>query len=275
VLLVGATAAVAIACVLVWFGMRQARATRARALNERGRAALERGDRDAARRAFLAAHGADPGYLPACANLGSLAALESSPTWAVTLLDDCAATFPSSDVTHYNLGTALRLTGNGPRAEKELRAALTLAGGGPVRPLALNELALLLIDSRRPADAVRLLEEAGPIPEDTIEGAILEKTLGLACLGAGRAGEAADRLHRALSGPLPPAQRAAALAALGRAREALGDSRGALESYSQALLAGADPATEESIRAGLTRLQPGAKAPFPRGVSAAPSATPQ
>src|SRR6267142_2814743 len=72
VLLLGATGAVAVAAVLLWAGMRQVNLARARALNEQGRAALERGDRDAARKAFLAAHGADPGYLPACANLGSL-----------------------------------------------------------------------------------------------------------------------------------------------------------------------------------------------------------
>ncbi|HYS05159.1 MAG TPA: protein kinase [Candidatus Dormibacteraeota bacterium] len=275
VLLLGATAVVAVAAVLLWAGMRQVNLARARALNEQGRAALERGDRDAARKAFLAAHGADPGYLPACANLGSLAALESNPTWAVTLLDDCAATFPASDVTHYNLGTALRLIGDRPRAEKELRAALTLAGKGAVHPLALNELALLLIESRRPAEAVRLLEGAGSIPHDTVEGAILLKTFGLAWLGSERAGDAAVTLRRALDGPLPEAQRGAALAALGRARELSGDSSGALESYSQALLAGTDGATEETVRAGLSRLQPGTGTSSPHGVSAKPAPTPR
>src|SRR6185295_8988528 len=163
--------------------------------------------------------------------------------------------FPASDVTRYNLGTALRLTGDRPRAEKELRAALALAGRGALRPLVLNELALLLIDSRRAVDAAALLETTDAADEGTVEGAILRKTLGRACLEAGRAGDAAEALRRALGGALPIAQRGEALAALGRARAMLGDDAGALESYSQALLAGVDSATEESVRAGLARLQ--------------------
>ncbi|HKB08271.1 MAG TPA: protein kinase, partial [Candidatus Polarisedimenticolia bacterium] len=263
--MLGGAAAVLLLAVAGWLWLRHAHLERARGLNEHGRAALERGDRNAARAAFLAAHDSDPGYLPACANLGSLAALESNPTWAVTILEDCTARFPASDVTRYNLGTALRLTGDRPRAEKELRAALVLSGKGALRPLVLNELALLLIDAGRPADATALLEAPESATVETLEGAILMKTLGLARLETGRAGEAAEALRRSLGGALPKEQRGEALAALGRACAALGDDAGALESYSQALLAGVDAATEESVRAGLARLQPrSGQAPEPR-----------
>ena len=254
--LLGGAATVLVVGVAGWLWTRHAHLERARGLNEQGRAALERGDRDAARGAFLAAHDSDPGYLPACANLGSLAALESNPTWAVTILEDCTARFPASDVTRYNLGTALRLTGDRPRAEKELRAALALAGRGALRPLVLNELALLLIGEGRPVDAAALLETAEPAAVETLEGAILMKTLGLARLEAGRAADAAEALRSSLGGALPKEQRGEALAALGRARASLGDDAGALESFSQALLAGVDAATEESVRAGLARLRP-------------------
>jgi hypothetical protein len=84
----------------------------------------------------------------------------------------------------------------------------------------------------------------------------LMKTLGLARLEAGRAADAAEALRRSLGGALPKEQRGETLAALGRARASLGDDAGALESFSQALLAGVDAATEESVRAGLARLRP-------------------
>ena len=253
---------VLMASVAIWTWLRYQRGVEARALNEQGRLALERGDRDGARKAFLEAHGVDHGYLPACTNLGYLAALESNPTWALTILDECAATFPGSDVARYNLGTTLRLLGQKDRAEKELRESLALAGAGAIRPLILNDLALLLVEQHRGAEATALLAGEGkgpsktPLPgSDTVEGAILQKTLGLAYLDAGDPAGAAAALRRGLAGPLPAAQRASALASLGRALEAAGDPMGATESYSQALLAGPDPGTEKSAQDGLARLQ--------------------
>ena len=229
---------------------------RAHALNERGRAALERGDRDGARKDFLAAHGADPGYLPACANLGSLAGVESNPTWALTILEECAKTFPGSDAARYNLGTTLRLTGDLPRAERELREALALARGGALKPLVLNELALTMLQAGRPADSAGLLQEsAADYDPATVEGAVLNRTLGRALLAGDRPADAAAALRRAVAGPLPEGQRSETLALFGQALEKSGDPSAAVEAYSQALLLGADAATEESIRAGLRRLQ--------------------
>ncbi len=263
-LALGGVMALLLAAVGGWTWLRYQQGVRARELNEQGLAALERGDRDAARKDFLAAHGAHPGYLPACANLGSLAGFEKNPTWALTILEECAGTFPASAATRYNLGTTLRLTGNRERAEKELREALYLAGTGAMRPLVQNELGLLLIDTGRAADAIALLSaETKGAPGDpgdtvgaaTVEEAMLAKTLGLAYLAAGNAADAATALRRAIAGPLLPEHRGATLAALGRALEQTHHASDATEAYSQALLAGVDPATEEAVRAGLERLQ--------------------
>jgi tetratricopeptide (TPR) repeat protein len=255
-----AQAAIAAAVLLVlagaglWAGLRFRQGAHAHGLNEEGRAALERGDHDGARRAFLAAHSADPAFLPACANLGALAGSESNPAWAVTILEECARTFATSPAVHYDFGTALRNTGRRDAAEHELRKALDLAGDGALRPLALNELAMLLVEAHRGSEAVALLEGA-PHPAAAVEAAILSKTLGLAYLDAGRNADAATALRRGLDGPLPPPQRAAANAALGKALEAQGDAKAAVEAYSQALLSGPDAATEAAAHEGLLRLQ--------------------
>jgi tetratricopeptide (TPR) repeat protein len=239
-----------------WSLVRWRQGVKARTLNEAGRRALEQGNHDDARRAFLEAHGADPSFLPACANLGALALSERNPTWAITILEECASTFPGAAVARYNLGTALHLVGRGGAAERELQHAIALAGTGPVRPLALNELAMAFIEEGRAAQAVTLLEEARPFDARSVEGAILAKTLGLAYGASSRAAESAQALRAALAGPLPPAQQRTALAGLGRALESVGDSAGALEAYSRVLLAeSADDADGAAARAGLARLQ--------------------
>ncbi|HET8947294.1 MAG TPA: protein kinase [Candidatus Polarisedimenticolia bacterium] len=259
-------ASIALFAMLVggWGLLRWRQGVKALRLNEEGRLALEQGNHDGARRAFLEAHGADGAFLPACANLGALALSERNPTWAITILEDCASTFPGSAVTRYNLGAALHLLGRGGEARRELQHAVALAGQGPVRPLALNELAMALVEGGRAAEAVALLEKAGPFPPQSVEGAILSKTLGLAYGAANRAAESAEALRAALQGPLPAAQQRTALAALGRALEATGDAGGALEAYSRVLLAptpdgastgDAADADAAAARAGLARLQ--------------------
>jgi len=248
-----------------WGLLRWRQGVKALRLNEEGRVALEQGNHDGARRAFLEAHGADASFLPACANLGALALSERNPTWAITILEDCASTFPGSAVARYNLGAALHLVGHGGEALRELQHAVALAGTGPVRPLALNELAMSLVEGGRAAEAVTLLEKARPFPAPSVEGAILSKTLGLAYGASSRAAESAEALRTALDGPLPAAQQRTALAALGHALESLGDAAGALEAYSRVLLmpaadgASAGDAAAEAdaaaARAGLARLQ--------------------
>jgi serine/threonine protein kinase len=244
-----------------WGLLRWRQAAKARSLNEAGTLALERGDHDGARRAFLEAHGADPAFLPACANLGALALGESNPTWAITILQECASTFPGAAVARYNLGAALSLTGRAGEAERELRHALALAGSGSIRPLVLNELGMALVEVGRPSEAVSVLEPAGPFRTDQVEGAILSKTLGLAYAAAGRWADSATQLRAALAGPIPPRQQRVALVGLGHALESLGDAPGALEAYSRALLTGAGAGQDENdpvaaaARDGLARLQ--------------------
>jgi serine/threonine protein kinase len=262
-LTIGASLTLFVLLVGGWGVVRWRQGVKARALNEEGTRALEQGDRDGARRAFLEAHGADAGFLPACVNLGALALGESNPTWAMTILQDCASAFPRDAKVRYDLGAALYLTGRNDVAERELRQALGLAGTGPVRPLALNELGMALLESGRAPEALAVLEPAGPFRTDQVEGAILAKTLGLAYAAAGRWPESATQMRAALEGPLPPRQQRAALVGLGAALEAAGDAPGALEAYSRALLvgpeesgdaAGHDPVAA-AARAGLTRLQ--------------------
>jgi Flp pilus assembly protein TadD len=249
-------AATLLALLGTWQSWRVVRVRRARALNEAGSAALERGDRDAARAAFIAAHAADPGYLPACTNLGSLAGLEANPSWAVTILRDCASRFPASDVVRYNLGSALRATGNLAGAEQELRKAVELAGPGVLRAPAVNELALVLLASDRAGEAIELIEVEKPDATASVEGAVLTKTLGIALLAAGRPGEAAHRLRAALAGSLPGSFRAEAWVAQGQAFERAGQPRDAAEAFARAIAEGAGTDLATQAREGLARVQP-------------------
>jgi len=252
------TGAAALALALLaggWSFLRWSAARQARLINEQGRQALQAGDLDEARRAFLASLSASPGYQPACINLGSMAALEKNPAWAVTILSECAAKSPDSAIVLYNLGCALRGTGELGKAEDQLRRALAQSDGSQLRPFIINELAMVLLSGRRAEEALRLLQDAGPPASETIEGAILFKTQGIAMLEAEKFAEAQQVLRRALGGPLPPAQRAAAQAALGRALERSGDAIGAVEAYSQVLIDGSDADSVKVAEEGLARLQ--------------------
>jgi tetratricopeptide (TPR) repeat protein len=253
-----AIAGIAVVAVLLasWAGWRAVKERQARALNEEGLAALKRGDRDAARAALVTAHSAAPWYLPACTNLGQLAAIEESPTWAETILRDCVATFPEAPTIRYNLGAVLVKSGNLQPAIAELTRALELAIAGEpeMRPLAANELARAYIASRRPREAITVIENERP-NATTLEGALELRTLGLAYIDAGDAGKAIDALTSALSGRLPASERPETLVALGRTAEAAGAPNDAVLHYSQALVEGATGDTADAARKGLARLQ--------------------
>ena len=238
-----------------WYGWRWSEQRRARALNERGRASLERGDRDEARAAFVEAHSADPGYLPACTNLGQLAAIESTPDWAVTILRDCARQFPDAAAVRYNLGAALGRTGRRAEASAELTKALGLARDSSLRPLVVNELARTMIADGRAADATALVVAEHPDPAASLEGALLTRTLVVAHLEAGQPEAARAALEATLEGKLTPSERPATLAELGRALEALGRSADARENYSRAIVEGATGEAADLARAGLARME--------------------
>ena len=247
--------AVVAVLVLSWTAWRVVHQRRAFALNQEGAAALARGDHDAARAAFVAAHSADPGNLAACTNLGQLAADEANPTWAVTILRDCATSFPRAAAVRYNLGAALAKSSDSAGAVTELADALNLAGTSELRPLVVNELALAYLAAGKSGEAIPLVEAERPNPSASVEGALLTRTLGLAYLAAGRHEEAERTLTAALP-KLPAGKRPAALVALGRAQEALGRKDDAVGSYSQALLEGAVGEAAEAARAALARIVP-------------------
>jgi len=254
--LVRVVAAVAVLSLLMLAGWRFAawRAQqRAMRLNEDGRAALEAGRHDEARRLFLAARSADPKYLPACTNLGTLALLDPDPSWAGAILGDCAATFKDEDVVVYNHASALRRMGDLAGAETSLRRAVTLAHGRPLELAALNELTLVLTARGKAREALDLVGPSRPTAADTAERAILLKSIGMAELADGQAASAAKTLKAAIAGPLPDEPRVDALVGLGRALEATGDHPAAVAAFAEAIASGATGAAQAEALRGLGR----------------------
>jgi len=227
---------------------------RALALNDEGIAELKAGNRDGARRAFIAAHRIAPANMQTCANLGTLALSEENPGWAVALLSDCAAAFPDSAPVLYNLGAAVRTIGQPALAAERLHEALKKADGDEINTLIVNELALALIDAGRAAEAVGVFGCCTWPPSNMLDGALIRRTRGLALLRSGRPAEAIGFLSEALQGPLDPSKRAAVNVWLGQSLAEVGDRHKALSAFSEALRLGAAPEIEEQARIGLQRL---------------------
>ena len=221
-------------------------------LNEEGRAALEAGRFAEARRLFLASRTADPHYLAACTNLGTLALLDTDPSWAVAILGDCASAFRGVDVVVYNHASALRRAGDLAGAEASLRRALDLAKGRPLEVPALSELILVLTAEGRAPEAAALGATRRPPAADTAERAILLKSIGLAELAAG-APSAAATLRQALEGPLPKGPRVDALVGLGQAEERAENKEAAVAAYAEAIASGAEGKAHDDALAGLNR----------------------
>jgi tetratricopeptide (TPR) repeat protein len=232
----------------VWHAGREAQR-----LNEEGRAALEAGNFGDARRLFLASRGADPGYLAACTNLGTLALLDSDPSWALAILGDCATTFGDVDVVVYNHASALRRSGDLKGAEAALRRAADIARGGPLEAAALNELTLVLTVEGRAQEALAIVGPRRPAAADTPEQAILLKSIGLAELAGGSPTAAAATLKTSIAGPLPKGSRVDALVGLGHALAASGNREGAVEAYAEAIASGAEGAAQVEATQGIAR----------------------
>ena len=241
----------------VWRAGREAQR-----LNEEGRAALEAGRFGDARRLFLSARGADPGYLAACTNLGALALLDSDPSWAVAILGDCAATFGDVDVVVYNHASALRRAGDLAGAERALRRAVELARGGPLELAALSEATLVLTARGKAREALAIAEPRRPTAADTTERAILLKSIGLAELADGSAVAAAATLKAAIAGPLPAGPRIDALVGLGHAEDLAGNREGAVAAFAEAIASGAAGEAQAEAMRGL-----GGDEPRPPGKS--------
>jgi tetratricopeptide (TPR) repeat protein len=244
--------------VAVWQGGRLLQTRRARSLHAEGIRALDEDRRDEALQAFIAANHADPGFLPACVNVGKLV----HESRALVFLKNCHADFPDSSQVSYNLGQALALRSETEQAEAVLREALKKNDDPALGPMLLNELALVTIDLGRPDAAFTMLDSAMLPPSDTFEGAVLQKTLGLALLESDRPADAAESFRQALAGPLPEGTRANVLVGLGRALERQGDA-GAARAYAEALLGRPDAEAEAAAREGLRRLQESAGASSP------------
>jgi len=230
--------------LMAWRAQREAKR-----LNEDGRAAIEAGRFGEARRLFLAARSADPGYLAACTNLGTLALLDADPSWAGAILGDCAATFGDVDVVVYNHASAQRRLGHLGEAETALRRAVQLARGRPLELAALNELTLVLTARGSAHEALSIVGPSRPSAADTAERAILLKSIGLAELADGSAESAAATLQVAIAGPLPNESRVDALVGLGHALEKTGNHDGAVAAFAEAIASGAaGPAQAEALQ---------------------------
>jgi hypothetical protein len=223
----------------------------AMSLNEQGRTALEAGSFADAKRLFLASRSADPKYLPACTNLGTLALLDSDPSWALAILGDCAATFGDVDVVVYNHASALRRAGDLDGAEAALRRAVELSMEGPLELAAVNELTLVLTARGKAGEAVTMAGPYRPPAADTPEHAILLKSLGLAEVAAGNAEAGVATLHTAVAGPLTKGARIDALLGLGRAQAALKNREAAVAAYAEAIASGAEGPAKDEATAGL------------------------
>jgi len=249
-------AAVAILLLAAWRFLAWRAQHEAMRLNEEGRAALEAGRFGDARRLFLASRSADPTYLAACTNLGTLALLDADPSWAGAILGDCAATFGDVDVVVYNHASALRRMGNLDDAETELRRAVRLAKGRPLELAALNELTLALTARGQGHEALAIAGPSRPAAADTPERAILLKSIGLAELADTSAASAAATLRTALGGPLPKEPRVDALVGLGQALEHMGDRDGAVAAFAEAIASGAAGPAQAAALQGLARAKP-------------------
>ena len=255
---IGGGLAAVLVVIGAWLAKESAARRRAHELTQGVVAALERGDVKEAISTSIAAYEADPSYLPACVNIGTLAVQHGEAGWAVSYLQKCAATFPGEPVVHYNLGIAKRRSGDleGAQASLETGLAKAAANSGTT-PMILNELGLVLLERGKAQDAIARLEHhAFPRP-DTLEGATLQKTLGLAFLADNRPNDAVRSLRSALEGPLTGETKGIVLVNLGRALEAVENDQEAMRAYSRALLEGMGAEIEDAARQGLERLQSG------------------
>lgn len=244
-----------VAIVAAVFGYRAWQSHQAFLLNEQGREALVAGDRTTARSRFVAAHNVDPAFRPACLNVGTLAAHEDNPDWAIAILGECVADAPRDAALRFNLGATLHLTGDLTGAERELQAAATGDDAESLRWLIVIEQALVLIDAHRAGEALGLLPSDRAPPDGSVEAAMAHRARGLALLETNDAAAAAKELRLALDGALPVAQRGRGFVALGRSWEQIGDVESARAAYGEAILAGAHGEDAQAARAGLQRLE--------------------
>ena len=174
--------------------------------------AREAGDLDEARRADEAAIAIAPASPIAHNGAGLVAIDQHRPADAVREFERATALDPTNSSYWTNLGNARREVRDVAAAEQAYRRALDLDARGSD---AANGLGVLLVESRRPAEAVPWLERAVAAAPDFVEARL---NLGIALQQSGQIDRAASVYRDVLHAPVRFARErraAAALLALG------------------------------------------------------------
>jgi choline-sulfatase len=180
------------------------------------RPADARAMRDEAARADRAALVLDPNSAIAHNGLGLLAIDDDRPADAAASFERATGGDPNNASYWTNLGNARRALGDGAAAERAYRKALDLdTRSGD----AANGLGVILVEARRPADAVPYFERALIASPDLVEARL---NLGIALQQSGQPARAAAAYRQVLVSPARHRRErdaaAKLLAALGEAR---------------------------------------------------------
>ncbi|MGE0734361.1 MAG: tetratricopeptide repeat protein [Alphaproteobacteria bacterium] len=163
----------------------------AHAQNALGEVLRKLGARDRAEAAFAAAVGADANFARARQNLGIILAERFAHAEALPHLQQAAALQPSAQA-YNNLGAACRFLGRLDDAARNFAASLDMQPGFAE---AMSNLALVLRDQGRVAEALLLLEEAAT--QEAAKQAVYDNYLWILHNSAAIPGAEIERRHRA------------------------------------------------------------------------------
>jgi len=171
-------------------------------------AAREGGHADEAARADQAAAAIAPDSAMAHNGLGLIAADANHPDAAAREFERAAALDPNNASYWANLGNARRGVGDAPGAEQAYRRALAVDARTAD---AANGLGVLLVEAKKPGEAVAWFERALDAAPDLVEARL---NLGIALQQTGNAARAADAYRAVLAAPGPHAREKDAAAKL-------------------------------------------------------------
>lgn len=218
---------------------------RASLLDARGRALLQLGRSDEAKADFQRATEIAPGYGPAKAGLGAVAAQAGDLELALRLYDEASTASSPDPEAQYRAAQAAQALGRTDEAEQRYRVMLA---DQPDHVGSNNDLAWVLAEQKKDLDGALVFAQRAvslaPTPNswDTLAFVQMQRGDGAAAL---------QTLESALEkNPGQPTL----LYRLGLARKASGDTKGAANAFRQALDAGAFPEVE-AARAELASLE--------------------